>query len=295
MDPGLEPKEDMPKLWWNAAIPILVTIVGVLLSLVLTGVAGCHADDIPVNLQNVFSYSDSFGALLWASFIGSFTIWFLSWVQQVTPDGRLTHCFNKMARPIMTWGESIEVWIIGIKNLMASIVILLLAWAIGAAFTACGTGAYIASGLTGNINPDALPVLAFILSGLLSWITGTSWGTMAIMFPLVVPAAHLSAPCSKRIFYGTISAILAGSVFGDHCSPISDTTVLSAMSSRCDLKDHVATQTPYALFVGFVCVIMGSLATAGYGAYPGWCGLLLSIGVTCGLALLLTVPIESNR
>jgi Na+/H+ antiporter NhaC len=142
-----------------------------------------------------------------------------------------------------------------------ALLILILAWTVGDAFTKCGTGIYISSALSDNLDPGAYPAVTFVISGILALVTGSSWGTMSIMFPLILPAAHYADPCNTRVFYGTISSILAGAVFGDHCSPISDTTVLSAVACRCPLINHVKSQFPYALLVGSMGVLVGDLPT----------------------------------
>src|SRR5690606_35893179 len=119
----------------------------------------------------------------------------------------------------------------------------------------------------------------------ISFATGTSWGTMAILFPVVVPLAiamgagvNFEAGDHYTILLGAISSILAGSIFGDHCSPISDTTVLSSMASSCDHIDHVRTQLPYALLAAAVGTTVGDIPTA-YGLSP-W------ISIAVGLVLL---------
>jgi Na+/H+ antiporter NhaC len=117
-------------------------------------------------------------------------------------------------------------------------------------------------------------VLVFIICALISFSTGTSWGTMAIVMPLVIPLAHqmgvlanLDAETNILIIHGVVSSVLAGSVFGDHCSPIADTTILSSMASRCDHIDHVNTQLPYAVLVGVICMLLGDIPTA-FGLNP---------------------------
>src|SRR5690606_19523954 len=111
--------------------------------------------------------------------------------------------------------------------------------------------------------------LVFLVAAATSFATGTSWGTMAILFPVVVPlAVAMGAGVGfdggehYTILLGAISSIMAGSIFGDHCSPISDTTVLSSMATSCDHIDHVRTQLPYAVLVAVVAMSVGDIATA---------------------------------
>ena len=262
----LEPSEDTPRRWWNCVLPIVVVISVVLTSLICTGLTGIrHAND-SYTIQNIFSYSDSFVALLYGSVAGTCAIWSLCWFQRVTSDGSLTTVLSPEGRaasskPLMSLNESLDIFIIGIKNLVDAMLILILAWTVGDAFTKCGTGIFISSALSDNLDPGAYPAVTFVISGILALVTGSSWGTMSIMFPLILPAAHYADPCNKRVFYGTISSILAGAVFGDHCSPISDTTVLSAVACRCPLINHVKSQFPYALLVGTIGVLVGDLPT----------------------------------
>jgi Na+/H+ antiporter NhaC len=119
------------------------------------------------------------------------------------------------------------------------------------------------------LDPRLLPTLVFTLAALTAFATGTSWGTMGILIPLAVPTAYGVAQAAgfdpaeaHRILLGAISAVLAGAIFGDHCSPISDTTVMSSMASACDHVDHVRTQLPYAIAVALVSVFTGYLPAA---------------------------------
>jgi len=120
-----------------------------------------------------------------------------------------------------------------------------------------------------SISPYLIPALTFILAALVSFSTGSSWGTMAILYPLLLPASWiisgeygLSYMVSMSLFHNVVSAVLAGSVLGDHCSPISDTTILSSLASNCNHIDHVRTQLPYAVTVGLVSVLIGTLPAA---------------------------------
>ena len=114
-----------------------------------------------------------------------------------------------------------------------------------------------------------IKIISFILSALIAFSTGSSWGTMAILYPLILPASWLISDnygmdydASLSIFYNVVSSILAGSVLGDHCSPISDTTILSSLASSCNHIEHVRTQLPYALTVGAVSVVIGTIPAA---------------------------------
>tara|TARA_Y100001954_G_C15562378_1_gene479265 strand:+ start:78 stop:548 length:471 start_codon:yes stop_codon:yes gene_type:complete len=120
-----------------------------------------------------------------------------------------------------------------------------------------------------SISPYFIPTLTFILAALVAFSTGSSWGTMAILYPLLLPACWIISQDSgfdyaksMTIFYNVVSAVLAGSVLGDHCSPISDTTILSSLASSCNHIEHVRTQLPYSLTVGAVAITVGTLPSA---------------------------------
>lgn len=138
---------------------------------------------------------------------------------------------------------------IGAKSMFGAIWILAFAWTIGAVIKDIGTGAYLSTLVEGSIGVHWLPVLLFLLSGVMAFSTGTSWGTFGIMLPI---AGDLAGATDLALMLPMLSAVLAGSVFGDHCSPISDTTILSSTGARCNHIDHVATQLPYALATALV-------------------------------------------
>jgi Na+/H+ antiporter NhaC len=165
-------------------------------------------------------------------------------------------------------------------------VILVLAWGLGGVTGAMGTGPYLASLLQDSLPLTLLPGLVFLVAAVTAFSTGTSWGTMAILFPVVIPLAvamgagvGFAGGEHYAILLGTMSSVMAGAVFGDHSSPISDTTVLSSMSSSCDLVDHVRTQLPYALVVAAVALVVGELPAAAEWIHPVW-------SIVIGIALL---------
>jgi len=141
---------------------------------------------------------------------------------------------------------------IGAKSMFGAILILLFAWSIGSVISDMATGKYLSTLVQGNINPMLLPAILFLLAGLMAFSTGTSWGTFGIMLPI---AGDLAAATEISLMLPMLGAVLAGSVFGDHCSPISDTTILSSTGARCHHIDHVATQLPYAVAVAFVSTV----------------------------------------
>eukprot|EP00056_Hartaetosiga_gracilis_P006366 m.96034 g.96034 ORF g.96034 m.96034 type:complete len:761 (+) comp12453_c0_seq1:50-2332(+) len=292
-----EPDTDTPKRWWNAAVPVIVTTLVVIISLIVTGVDGARQAGVPLNGREIFGHSDSYAALLYGSVLGSLSIWILAVLQRVeSTTGNVVWWSrkNKRYKPLMTLSKSLDTWIAGIKSLTFAVLILLLAWSVGIAFTLCGTATFISHSLSGSIAPGSYPAVTFLVSAFLAVVTGSSWGTMGIVFPLIIPAAHNAAPCNHEVFYGTIASVLAGAVFGDHCSPISDTTILSSIACRCNLTQHVKTQLPYALLAGIVGLLLGDLPT-GFEAYPTWVGLLISIVTVLVIAHLLSAPIKGTK
>jgi Na+/H+ antiporter NhaC len=170
--------------------------------------------------------------------------------------------------------------------MIPAILILVLAWALASVTEEMHTAEFLTSLMGNSIPPWLIPAITFILAAFVAFSTGSSWSTMALVYPLVLPAAW--AVCnseaydyahveSMAIFYNTVSAVLAGSVLGDHCSPISDTTILSSLASGSNHIDHVKTQIPYALTVGIVSVIVGTLLSA-IGLHP-FLSLLGAVGV----------------
>ena len=159
-----------------------------------------------------------------------------------------------------------------LKSMGIAIAILYLAWMIGAVCGELGTANYLTVMLDSVLYPLALPVILFLLSGAIAFSTGSSWSTMSILLPLVV---GLSFALGERTDIGghalmvlSIGAVLEGSIFGDHCSPISDTTVLSSVASASDHIDHVRTQSPYAFLTMFVAIAVGYLPAAAFGLHP---------------------------
>jgi len=145
----------------------------------------------------------------------------------------------------------------GIKGVMPAVLILAFAYAINNVSREMGTAQYVIDITKGWFIPGLLPVLIFLISAFVSFATGTSWGTFAIIIPIAVPMAfEFSQGQVSTLVLGTLAAVAGGGVFGDHCSPLSDTTVLSSLGSACDHMDHVKTQLPYALVVASIASVI---------------------------------------
>lgn len=156
-----------------------------------------------------------------------------------------------IGRPEFTHQKLVKESFTGIADILPLVTILLLSIALGASVKQLGTGVFI-SGLVADYLPLFLvPAMVFIAGAFAAFTTGTSWGTFALMVPIAIPIAlNLDLPPSLLL-----AAVLGGGVFGDHCSPVSDTTAVSSMAAGCDILDHVRTQLPYALFCGAVTII----------------------------------------
>lgn len=259
-------EEDMPRRWYNAIVPIAVVIVVALAALYYTGVEALG--DQPHGLREVIGEADPFRTLMWASFAGVVVAMFMATAQR-----------------ILSLRQAVEAWLGGVRSMLLAVIILVLAWGLGSVTEAMGTGPYLAATLGEALPIWLLPTLVFIIAAMTAFATGTSWGTMAILFPVVIPlvvamgaGVGFAGGDHYTVLLGSISSIMAGSVFGDHASPISDTTVISSMASACDHIDHVRTQLPYALVVAAVGLLVGDLPTAIWGINPG-------ISLIVGIAL----------
>lgn len=242
--------------WFNAVIPVLVIVFGTIAALIFTGLQQVRWSDeisFSTNLSNVIGHADSYKALLWSSLAGTVVAVLLTIVQR-----------------LLSLKESIDNLVKGFKTMLTAVMILVLAWSIALITKYMHTADFI-SGimLAVNIAPFLIPAFTFFLAALVAFSTGSSWGTMAILYPLILPATWmistengLDYDASLAIFYNVVSAVLAGSVLGDHCSPISDTTILSSLASSCNHIDHVRTQLPYALTVGVVAIFFGTIPAA---------------------------------
>ncbi len=153
---------------------------------------------------------------------------------------------------IFSLNEVMDLVFKGVGGLMPLALLMMLAFAIGATSGTLKTGIYLAGLAEGLLSPALVPAVLFLLSGFIAFSTGTSWGTFAIMLPIGIPMVHVLGGS----LYLTVGAVLAGGVFGDHCSPISDTTIISSMAAGSDHVDHVNTQLPYAVTVASVCTLL---------------------------------------
>lgn len=289
--------------WMTAVVPVLLCIVVVLVLLITTGQAAMReAQSVTAETQGglqywgeVFGNSDSYGALLWGTGIGLVTALGLG-----VATGR-----TRMAAMLLGLVK-------GAWHLLPAMFILWFAWALSdmtreqhevTKEAMLNTGGFLAQQLEASGLPGwLLPTAVFVTSGLVAFATGTSWGTMALLTPLSIQLAVTAAlegsggaggvlENGGPLLVATVGAVLAGSILGDHCSPISDTTVLSSRASGCDHILHVRTQMPYALLGGLVAIVMGTIPS-GFGV-PAWVSLLLGTLALIGMVRLVGTKVET--
>jgi Na+/H+ antiporter NhaC len=242
---GLAPDEEVPRRWWNAGVPVVLVIAATLIGLYATGSAALADEGLTdAGLSRIIGASDPFTVLLWASLIGLSAAVLLAVLQG-----------------LLSLRGALQAMVGGFKSMLMAIVVLCLAWSLGQVCTELHTADFLVASLEERLPVGLIPAAVFLVAAAVSFATGTSWGTMAILTPLAVPLVLVSGG-STDLLAATVAAILGGSVFGDHCSPISDTTILSSMASGCDHVDHVRTQLPYALLSAGIAVGLAYLPVA---------------------------------
>lgn len=232
---------------------------------------------LDVNLRNIFGQASSLKALLWAALLGGF----------------VAILFAVFGR-VLTLRQAMEAWVAGVRSITLAVMILVLAWSLGEVCQQLQTAQLVIQAIGSWLPASMLPAVVFLIAAGVSFATGTSWGTMGILFPLVVPLANELAPSDPVVVLSSVASILSGSVWGDHCSPISDTTIMSSMASSCDHVDHVRTQLPYALAVGLVSLVCGEIAT-GLGLYGAPVALLIGAAALYGIVRFVGRPVPEPR
>ena len=276
-DKTLEPKENIKLQSSNAIVPLLVLILGAFVSFYFSGLGALEGEALesakahPLTFhtfQATFGAADASVALFQSALLAT-----------------VVAIFMAVYRKILTVREAIETWGKGWKTMITTIIILLLAWSLSSVIKELGTSRYLVDLLSQSTPKIVLPAAIFMLGSFISFSTGTSYGTMGILMPLAIPLASavgmhsgLEGDALHAYMIVNISAVLTGAIFGDHCSPISDTTILSSMGAGCNHIDHVQTQMPYALAVCAISIFAGYFPTA----------LGLSIWIVLPLGLLVT-------
>lgn len=245
---------------YHLLVPILVLIIATVLSMVVTGWQASGED---VSILTIFAHTDVNMSL----FVGGLAAVLVSIIFHTGQSNPKAHLGS--------------IFVEGIKTMLPAIYILILAWMIGTIIGTLKTGEYLAGIVTdASISSSLLPFLFFIIASLMSLSTGTSWGTFGIMLPI---AAEVAVITDISILLPTLAAVLAGSVFGDHCTPISDTTILSSTGAGVNHIDHVITQLPYAFIAAGVASI-GYLIVGLTGMH--YIGLVITIVMVLVIGLL---------
>ena len=252
-------KEGIPLRWYNALIPVFTVVSMVIVGLYLHGYGeivrggdsslAALVQDHPFSLSSlreIIGSANAAVAMMWAAFAGTFAAFLLV-----------------LSQRILTLHEAVTAWMDGAKSFLIAVMILVLAWGIGSLCRDMGTAEYLVGILEGRLWAGFIPFAVFILGCLIAFATGTAYGTTAILMPIAVPLCyHLNGGETGGLFFATIGAVFTGAVFGDHCSPLSDTTIMSSMACASDHIDHVKTQIPYAVTVAVIAVIVGFIPAA---------------------------------
>ena len=256
----------------DALIPLLVLIFGTIVGLFFTGYNASVWQDSSLDflsrLSATIGEANSYLALLWASLLSL-----------------LSAVIMTLLRGSLEFGKIMEEMIEGFKLMFNAVLILTMAWSIAMVTKDMHTAEFVSDILLKlSLSPYIVPALTFLLAALIGFSTGTSWGTMAILYPLILPASWmlcneqgLGIDTTMPLFYNVVACVMAGAVMGDHCSPISDTTIMSSLASGCNHLQHVKTQMPYALTVGVVALLIGVLPTA-FGL-PSWLAFALALSL----------------
>jgi Na+/H+ antiporter NhaC len=262
-------RDDLPPRWYNAVVPIAITLIGAVVGMAWDGNNKLLADGLPAadlaswsGWRAVFSATDNAKVLFWSAF-----------------SGALVAVGMAIGQRVLSPLAALKAWAGGMRLMVLPLSILLLAWCMQLVTKDLGTSYYLVSVLEPVLSASTLPLAAFLGAAAVAFATGTSWGTMGILLPALIPMAWALSGNDMTITLLCMGAILDGAIFGDHCSPVSDTTVMSSLACGCDHIEHVRTQMPYAL------TVMTAAATFGYVAQPifGWP--LLASYVALGVAI----------
>lgn len=273
--------EPLPeRLGWAAILPVLACVLAVITSLYWSGHGAVEqqASGFLRIAGVVISNGDSYQALIHGGAVGLLLAM------------ALHRWLGAVAHRQIAWGAAR-----GALQMLPAMVILWFAWALSAQTgeDQLDTGGYLASRLSEQVSPYFLPTAVFLVAGAVAFSTGTSWGTIAILTPLSIELSlrigaagpSVLADPFGPICVATVGSVLAGAIFGDHCSPLSDTTILSSRACGCDHVVHVRTQMPYALSVGLITILLGTLPAA-WGVSPYIC---LALGTIAIVALVMIV------
>ena len=258
----MEPDEGTPRRWFNGLIPIACVIFGILIGIVVLGRARI------IGLGESFSFGSfedwryAFGLAVGdEDGAGALPVLFLASV-----FGSLVAFGLTIGQRLMSVRETFQAYVSGMPTMWMAVFILLMTWSMQDICQNLGTAEYLIDLLGDSMPVWTLPLFTFVVASMMSFATGTSWGAMGILIPLILPLSYSMGAFDAGggiLFFLTAAAILDGAIFGDHCSPISDTTVLTSISTGCDHIAHVKTQLPYAVVTMALSGLFGYLAVAG--------------------------------
>ncbi len=276
---------------WYAVVPVLVLIVLTLSLLILPGWSGQDWTEFETSpgtwrgaaiLQEIVANADPYRPILY----GAFGALLVAGLISITTRS-------------LTLGQTVDAATASMSRMVPTLSVLVLAWTLSATMRDLQLGEVAvtllqSAGFDDPFRLRALPLCIFLSACVVSFATGTSWGTMGILCPATVTIAagllhELPLDEAQPLFYAAVGAVLAGAIFGDHCSPISDTTVLSSLASSCSLEQHVWTQMPYALVVAGVSIVCGDILCR-YTGTPAWAGLIIGAGVLVAILLIVGRP-----
>jgi len=269
-----EPVTETKVRAFNAIIPVMIIVFGTLIGLVYTGMQSWRAEFMVAGLASNIAFFDGLalvdpeskttlqqiGSIIGAANSYSALLW-SSMVALAVAIG-LT-----ISQGIMNLHKTMETVVQGIKTMLPAVLILVLAWSLAEVTRDLNTADVIKNAFGTEFSAWIIPAITFVISALIAFSTGSSWSTMAIVYPIMIPTAFAIASAgdgadAMLILYNTVASVLAGAVLGDHCSPISDTTILSSLATSCDHVEHVKTQMPYAITVGSVALFVGIIPTS---------------------------------
>ena len=261
---GMAADDATPKRAINAVLPILTVVVVTIVGIYRSGAAGLERAAGTGTfdwLRQVLENANSYHALLWASLSGVLVAFLLP-----------------VAQGLLSIEKATRAMVEGFKAMLMALAVLTLAWSLGAVCGDLRTADFLVGLTEGILSPSLVPALTFVLAAAVAFATGASWGAMGILTPLVIPICHslsvqsgleVGGSAYLGVMSATIASVLSGAVWGDHCSPISDTTILSSMATGSDHIAHVRTQLPYAFLTGGIAMSLGTLP-AGFGLSPWW-------------------------
>lgn len=269
---ALEPDTSKPLRWQNAVVPFLSIILLTFFGMIYDGYTRLYEanPDGDYDILDALSSCNSVSSLIRASAAG--------WVIAVV---------MLLLQRIVTVDEATKAWMEGVKDILDPTLILILAWALGTVIGEVKVAAYVASAVGDDIQKEYLPAIASVLCFIVSFATGSAFGTMAIMFPIISPLSYSISGGDHENLLQCFGSILGASVFGNTCSPIADTSILSALSAHIPLQSHIRSIMPYALLVATLSVVGGSLPVSMklfsvFTAFGVCLGVMLLIVYFCG-------------